>query len=374
MGGLGLAGLLLSLLLWQAPSLGAEWHKLLNLSWDDPSVKGRLLMWHTTLEMAAAHPILGIGTGTFGAQYQPYRAMVFDRLADPAATYPASEPSYDEAGEAHNDWLQLAAENGLVGLALFCGLAILCFMGGLNLLMGKTASLKNPAPLAPCSLSPPLLCGLLAGMSAVLTHALVDFPLHQPAAALLFWLGVATVVAMGGRPMAWPLPAWLTAKAVRQGMGAVVVTGVGLLMVQAVRPVIAGAYQREAWQLMNGRRWAEAIPVIRKGLRWEPSQPDLTLYLGVAAYQQGDLEGSRAAYERYQSLYSDFQTLYNLGLIAVRQRRLDQAERYFREALRYKPTLAEAAAALALVAERTGRPDEARRYRQQAIKLGNAGA
>ncbi|HTP42270.1 MAG TPA: O-antigen ligase family protein [Nitrospiria bacterium] len=379
--GVGLAGLSLALMFWLAPTLGADWEKLVNRAWNDPSVKGRVLMWETTMEMAAAHPIVGIGTGTFGAQYQPYRAVVFDRLPDPASVYPAKEHSYDEAGNAHNDWLQLAAENGIVGLILFSAVVIYYFVGGIKLIMSEngsnvvsTISFSNHLPFPAAVASPSLLCGLLAGMAAMLTHALVDFPLHQPAATLLFWLGLATVVAAGGRPKAWPLPEWMASTAARRSAGGAIIVGIGLLTVQAVRPVIAGVYQREAWLLMTDRHWAEAIPAIRTGLRWEPCHPELTLYLGVASYNQGDLEGSRAAYERYQLLYSDFQTLYNLGLIAVRERRLDQAERYFREALRYKPTLAQAAMALALVAEQMGRPDEARRYRRQALQLRDAGA
>jgi O-antigen ligase len=380
-GGAGFAVLFLVLMFWQVPTLGADWEKLATRAWNDPSIKGRVLMWKTTMEMAAAHPIVGIGTGTFGAQYQPYRAVVFDRLSDPAAVYPAKEHSYDEAGNAHNDWLQLAAENGIVGLLLFTSIVVFSFVGGIRLLHVKNDHDVGSAPNVAVSfavltpaVSPPLLCGLLAGMAALLTHAVVDFPLHQPAATLLFWLGLATVAAAGGRQKAWPLPEWMASAAMRRGAGGAIVVGIGLLAVQAVRPVIAGAYQREAWLLMTDRQWAEAIPVIRTGLRWEPFHPELTLYLGVAEFEQGDLEGSRAAYERYQLLYSDFQTLYNLGLIAVRQRRLDQAERYFREALRYKPTLAQAAMALALVAEQTGRPDEARRYRRQAMQLRDAGA
>jgi O-antigen ligase len=371
-GGAGLA-LILLLALGQAPSLGVEWHKLLNLSWDDPSVKGRLLMWNTTLEMVKAHPIVGIGTGTFGPQYQPYRARIFDQLTDPAAVYPAREPSYNEAGHAHNDWLQLAAENGLVGLALFMALIGGVYVTGTRLLRKHGVS-QDPSPFTPHPLPSHLLCGLLAGTTALLAHALVDFPLHQPAATLLFWLGLATVIAAGGHRMAWPLPAWLTAKPVRWGVGGVAMLGAGLLMFQAARPVVAGAYQREAWLLMNARQWAAATPVIETGLRWEPVHPELTLYLGVTRFEQGDVAGSQAAYERYQLLYSDYQTLYNLGLIAVRQRQFDRAERYFLDALRYKPTLAEAAAALALVAEQTGRADEARRYRRQAVQLREAGA
>ena len=372
-GGVGCAVLSLSLMLWQMPLLGSDWQTLLSRSWNDPSVKGRLLMWKTAMEMVAAHPVIGVGTGTFGAQYQPYRAMVFDRIDNPATIYPASEHSYDETGDAHNDWLQLAAENGIVGLGLFIALVFYVFLGGLRLIMGQVRSPSGASRLVEGTFPPDLLCGVLAGISAILIHALVDFPLHQPAAALLFWLGLATIVAAGGRPLNWPLPVWFASRAVRWGMGGIAVLGAGLLVSQAFRPVIAGAYQRDAWVLMSEKQWAAAIPVIQRGLWWDPLQPDLTLYLGVASFQEGDLGGSRVAYERYQLLYSDFQTLYNLGLIAVRQRQFDQAERYFREALRYKPTLAEAAAALSLVAEQMGRPDEARRYRQQAVQLRDAG-
>jgi O-antigen ligase len=364
-GGVGAAALLLLLMMWQMPLLGSDWHTLLSRSWDDPSVKGRLLMWKTTIEMVAAHPVIGIGTGTFGAQYQPYRARVFDRVDNPAALYPASEHSYDETGDAHNDWLQLAAENGIVGFALFTALIFYVFLGGLRLLSVLRYAPADSSKIVERTIPPDLLCGVLAGLAALLAHALVDFPLQQPAAALLFWLGLATIIAAGGKPLIWRLPVWFAS--------GVAVLGAGLLASQAFRPVIAGAYQRDAWVLMSERQWAAAIPVIQRGLRWDPLQPDLTLYLGVASFQEGDLEGSRVAYERYELLYSDFQTLYNLGLIAVRQRQFDQAERYFREALRYKPTLAEAAAALSLVAGQMGRPDEARRYRQQAVQLRDAG-
>lgn len=372
-GGVGLAALLLSLLMWQSPSLGSDWHALLSRSWDDPSVKGRLLMWKTTIEMVVAHPVIGVGTGTFGAQYQPYRARVFDRVDNPATIYPASEHSYDETGDAHNDWLQLAAENGIVGLALFMTLIFYVFLGGLRSLMGQSHFPAVSSGIVVRTIPPYLLCGVLAGITALLTHALVDFPLHQPAAALLFWLGLATIIAAEGKPLSWRLPVWSASTAARWGMGGIAVLGAGLLVGQAFRPVVAGSYQRNAWTLMSEGQWAAAMPVIQRGLWWDPLEPDLTLYLGVASFQEGDLEGSRVAYKRYQLLYSDFQTLYNLGLIAVRQRQFVQAERYFREALRYKPTLAEAAAALSLVADQMGRPDEARRYRQQAVQLRDAG-
>jgi O-antigen ligase len=358
----------------RTPSLMEDWKKLSSLSWDDPSVKGRLLMWQTTLEMVADHPITGIGAGTYGAQYQSYRARVFERLPDPAAVYPASEHSYDEAGHAHSDYLQLLAETGLVGLGLFLGLIALCYVTGLKILRAHDPSLATgPWPLAP------LLCGILAALAALLTYAMVDFPLNQPVAGLLFWLGIGTIVAMdaqrepsGGR---WrhrllqrPVP-WMAGRLAGGVLGVGLLFLVGLGAVHAIRPVMASAYQRDGWRLMIEQRWAAALPVIEEGLAWEPWQPELTLYLGVAHYQLGHLGLSRAAYRRYQLLYSDYQTLYNLGLIAVRERQFTAAEGYFRQALRFKPTLAEAAALLAVVAEQTGRPDEAQDYRRHAARL-----
>ena len=369
---------LLLMALANMPSIGQEWAKLTRLSWDDPSVKGRLLMWQTTLAMVADHPVIGIGAGTYGAQYQPYRARVFERLPDPAVVYPAGEHSFTEAGHAHSDYLQIVAETGVVGLSLFLGLVVLCFITGLKLLRVSS----NPLPLAPHPL-PLLLCGILSALAAILIHAMVDFPLHQPVAALLFWLGIGTVAAIsiqqnhfGHRLLRRPLP-WASWQPVWRGTvnGAV---GISLLllagfgMVHAIKPVMASAYQREAWGLMMRERWPEAVAVIEKGLAWDPNQAELTLYLGVSHYQRGDFPASRAAYQRYQLLYSDYQTLYNLGLIAIREGEFSKAETYFLEALYYKPTLTEAAAALALVAERMGRPDQAQHWRRRAVDLRDA--
>jgi O-antigen ligase len=353
-------------------ALTTEWARLSHLSWEAPTIKGRLLMWQTAARMIAAHPVVGIGAGTFGAQYQPYRAQVFDRVTEPAAVYPASEPSYNETGQVHNDYLQLAAETGLVGLALFVTLVVLCYRCGLGLLRDPPATAQTP-------LARSLLCGLLAGIAVILTHALMDFPLSQPVAALLFWLAVGTVVAFavqaagsGHRLQQWR-PQWLQWGWARWGVGVVGLFLAMAFMAQAVRPVVAGAYQREAWLLLSQQRWAAAASTAEKGLSWDAANSELLLYLGAAQYQQGHLDGSRAAYQQYQLLYRDFQTLYNLGLIAVKEEDFSKADAYFLEALRYKPTLAEAAMQLAVVAERTGRPDEARRWRRQAARLRGIG-
>jgi O-antigen ligase len=119
----------------------------------------RASMRQDTWRLFLDHPILGTGLGTF--------EMVF----------PAYDSLYDGkiVNHAHNDYLEMLAETGMVG-----GLCCLWFLGVvlLNALKGTAeyeesfGSVLNLAGLVAC-------CGILI-------HSLVDFNLHIPANALLF--------------------------------------------------------------------------------------------------------------------------------------------------------------------------------------------
>jgi O-antigen ligase len=66
-----------------------------------------------TLEMFLDRPLLGLGPGVFAARYMTYRLDVETRHPEWIA------PSRESFGEAHNDHLQILAETGLPGYALF---------------------------------------------------------------------------------------------------------------------------------------------------------------------------------------------------------------------------------------------------------------
>ncbi len=65
---------------------------------------GRVGIYQANLDIVRAHPILGLGFG----RYQTAAAPFYDR-------YPAA----DRRSHAHDDYLQVAAESGLAGLAAF---------------------------------------------------------------------------------------------------------------------------------------------------------------------------------------------------------------------------------------------------------------
>jgi O-antigen ligase len=63
----------------------------------------RLAHWQAAYHMASAHPFLGVGLGNYEVAYPTYRI-----------------PSWPRApGHAHNDYLNILAETGLIGLATY---------------------------------------------------------------------------------------------------------------------------------------------------------------------------------------------------------------------------------------------------------------
>ncbi len=88
---------------------------------QDNDWQGRLAVWQGAQRMVAAHPVAGWGLGQYPAEQWNYTQT--GRLLTPGL-----RPSLSE--EAHNFYLQTAAETGLIGLGLY--LAVLAaFVGGI---------------------------------------------------------------------------------------------------------------------------------------------------------------------------------------------------------------------------------------------------
>jgi O-antigen ligase len=116
---------------------------------DDPdrvepttAVATRVSLWADALGMVAAHPIVGIGSGRFADESPTARA-------DPDRRY------------AHQEFLQTAAETGVVGGVL----ALILFIWAI----AWTASRGTPEGAV-----------VAAGVAALAVHASVDYVLHFP--------------------------------------------------------------------------------------------------------------------------------------------------------------------------------------------------
>jgi len=113
--------------------------------------------WHIFLD----HPLVGTGLGTLQIVYPRYETLYDGRVVN----------------HTHNDYLEALAETGVLG-----GLCCAWFLGVL-----LRDSLRRFLAIDKSFAGTLQLSGLLAS-SGFLVHSLVDFNLHIPANALLFFL------------------------------------------------------------------------------------------------------------------------------------------------------------------------------------------
>src|SRR5439155_281332 len=89
---------------------------------------GRVAIYAANLDIIHAHPVLGLGFGRYQRAAQPFYA---------------AHPEADRHSHAHNDYLQIAAEAGLTGLAAF-GLLFATALGG-GRRAGRAAAGREPS-------------------------------------------------------------------------------------------------------------------------------------------------------------------------------------------------------------------------------------
>ena len=148
----------------------------------DPNVAGRWLIARSSLEVVRAHPWLGVGPGNLVYALPTYRPA--------EARTVAQKQLHGLVGYAHNDYLQVASESGLLALLAFVGFWF--------------TVLARPSPLSPLSPLPQSLrLGLKAGLAALLIHGLVDGNLTViPANAFLAYVAAGTLHSVAGNPRA----------------------------------------------------------------------------------------------------------------------------------------------------------------------------
>jgi putative inorganic carbon (HCO3(-)) transporter len=136
--------------------------------WDSV-LSYRLAPWAAAVEMIRARPLVGWGPGTFGAEFVPHRLGAELRLHRRLVN-PFLAGSYTEA---HSEYLQAAAETGIVA-----GLAAVGAMG--TLIAGIVRAILGAAD----DRSRRERIVLLAVLAAAGISALTWFPVQQPITAL----------------------------------------------------------------------------------------------------------------------------------------------------------------------------------------------
>lgn len=152
--------------------VGADFDVIKRIA-DDPlttsAASDRKAIWSDTINMFTANPMLGVGLGVYETVYPLYGRGNGTLLVQ----------------YAHNDYLQVLADGGLVGGAIgiwFIAVTLRSVARGSKSHDGLLRSLS---------------LGSAAGIFAILVHSLFDFNLQIPSNALLFLVLSAVVSQIG---------------------------------------------------------------------------------------------------------------------------------------------------------------------------------
>lgn len=129
----------------------------------------RLHIWSVTLDVIRDNLPFGTGIGAYGAAYPGFDSF----------------NGIERVEQAHNDYLQVLSDMGVVGVILGAFFLFILFRTGLRNAQTRNTFRRGVA------------VGSLAGVFAILVHSLFDFVLHTTAISLLFLAVVALVVQSG---------------------------------------------------------------------------------------------------------------------------------------------------------------------------------
>lgn len=269
-----------------------------------------------TAQLFAQSPVYGLGPGQFAVHYPRVRSQEEIEISSHGRQFPT------EVRTAHDDWLELLVDGGLLALALFAAMlfalqraqpdkARLLPLFVLLLLMLVRAPLWN----APAAAAAFWLCGVPGDaarpvarwqrrLSIALGLVLVGLGVPVLVANQL-GAGYQRAIARGEQPQladvaaaaAWmPFePRWLEIltreKLARGDLPGAAVAGARALRLRPHHPQL---YLNLGEVLAKGTKFPEARAVARQGLDLDPQSPELRVLDSTVQAQQGDVEGAIA--------------------------------------------------------------------------------
>lgn len=145
----------------------------------DESVRERLLMYAGASDIIWRKPVFGTGPGRFANEFYGAMATISEEDRSGVFAFYSRPFAAWVTEQSHNDYLQIAVELGLPGLALFLG-AMTALLAALWRIVADRQDPRRRTALA-------LMIGLVAFFSIMMT----SFPLHMPSRTAVFWMLVA---------------------------------------------------------------------------------------------------------------------------------------------------------------------------------------
>jgi len=276
--------------------------------WDRNSGRTRELDYWVGFEMLKGRPITGVGLGNYKLAFLQYKATF---LATPRGSA-YSDLRVARAAQAHNDFVQVAAELG--------GLGILAMLGGFTVL---ALSIWRRIRRNPDEADRLDLLLFTAGLIVFLVHALVSFPAHLPTSMLMIILllglihapaygDVCVVTARVGKKVAMAIFGLVAAFAVIVSGFAISDLSANVLMSKGIE------------ELQVGDSW-KAVRILEKSIAYDFAPRQTYYMLATAQVKSGEIQGAIENFEKCFTRFVDENLYVVYGELMLSLDRLEEA-------------------------------------------------
>jgi tetratricopeptide (TPR) repeat protein len=322
---------------------------------DQVGVNLRAVFWGSALLMAADSPVFGLGLGSYKYYSQLYQGKLMAALGPMSGL----QPNELDTATAHNDYLQLASELGIVGIAVL-GWCVVVFWRCVR------RRLRSPMD----SGSSCIFVSCLSGLIGTAVFAATNFPFHVVTHALVFMFLVAVVLSAaepeGLRYRQWRLP---QNRRLRTALSiSVALLGLTFLVLVTL-PHVADYHAASGTLIGSAEPGSKAeLEKLETASRLEPRNGLIRGRLGRAYLQRGMLDEAKLEFARALEEHDAARIHMDYALACeIHGERGEAVERYS-EAVFRVPRYALAHERLVYALIRAGRYDEAKRRADEAIR------
>jgi O-antigen ligase/Tfp pilus assembly protein PilF len=298
------------------------------------SILRRVATWKFTWMMIEDNLLLGSGLGTYDYHSLKYQAEFFaeDNNRD---RYP-----HGFAAQAHNEYLQLWSELGIIGLLLFIGILFFYYRNVYYYI--HQASDKQKI----------LIISLAGGVTAILIDAVFGFPLQLAASLALFWLSIGLTFsqinilksdkkvkvkeeeANSQEAAARNLPLGLIAgKVILSFVIIAVMIALSLLL---IRPFMARVHWYYGNQQIIKGNFNKAVEIYENGLKWNPWQGEIHFDIGNILSNKGINTPALEYYHKAEKYVDHHSLPHYIANLYLKRGEIGQAIPYLEKTIKYQ--------------------------------------
>jgi len=294
---------------------------------DDPSINRRLMIYKITLAMINDKYLLGGGIGSFKYNFLDYQADYIER-----------NPSYiknaKKVAEAHNEYLQMFSETGLLGLLSFLSILIVFFLNAYHFFITENKE-KNKI----------ILLGLILGIICFLIHSMFTFPLHVPSCGAAFFILFALAFVFTKK---YQFKTMIINKSSVNNqiilkllslllLVIVISSSLYFINIMVIKPFLAHRYAFCAENRLANNKIDEALIYYKLSLKNNPRYGQMWLNMGALYYNANMNNEAMESLLESKKFYNHQNIYFNLGLVHAKSGNLRAAEEEFQKAIYLEP-------------------------------------